>query len=300
MTKYARIRGRVLGPFDDMQISEMIRQGKIGLHTEISDDGKTWIKASETSLFTVAPRQAAVRRGPSQESEGLSVNTDDDVVIRSGKGVAEWFLSNDGITGTGPYSVGDVLAMLESQKINENTLAWKQGGMAKPLRQIPEISDNIAAPEPIPTSENFDNQMDQAVSPVEQAACPFCGKTISPGAIFCIYCGKEQPKTIQKPRDIVKRCPECNTPVDSSVSNCPRCGAQIPVQECGTKSMIVYMLLAIFLGIFGVHNFYAGYKTNAILQLLFTFSLFGIIVSFIWGLRDAFTIKEDCEGFSFR
>ena len=39
------------------------------------------------------------------------------------------------------------------------------------------------------------------------------------------------------------------------------------------KSRLVYIILAIFLGGFGVHNFYAGYTKNAVIQLLLTLLL---------------------------
>lgn len=40
--------------------------------------------------------------------------------------------------------------------------------------------------------------------------------------------------------------------------------------ENGAKSQGIYILLALFLGGFGVHNFYAGYYKRAVAQLILT------------------------------
>ena len=63
-------------------------------------------------------------------------------------------------------------------------------------------------------------------------------------------------------------------------------------------SRIAYILLAIFLGVFGVHNFYAGYIGKAVAQLLITLLSLGFlsIVSFIWAVVEAIVIDKDAKG----
>lgn len=46
------------------------------------------------------------------------------------------------------------------------------------------------------------------------------------------------------------------------------------------------MVLAFFLGGFGVHNFYLGYTTRGIIQLLLTITLVGAPISAIWALIE--------------
>ena len=72
-----------------------------------------------------------------------------------------------------------------------------------------------------------------------------------------------------------------------------------------SKSGIAYALLAWFLGIFGAHNFYAGYTRRAIAQLLltvFSWLLFFIplIVVQIWALADMCLINKDAADVPFR
>ncbi len=67
------------------------------------------------------------------------------------------------------------------------------------------------------------------------------------------------------------------------------------------KSRLAYILLAIFLGTLGIHNFYAGYTGKGITQLLITcisFSLLAPIV-FIWNLVEICTVTKDKDGVNF-
>ena len=71
------------------------------------------------------------------------------------------------------------------------------------------------------------------------------------------------------------------------------------------KSGVAYALLAWFLGIFGAHNFYAGYTKRAIIQLLITlfswiFLFVPVIFVQIWALADMCLINKDAAGEAFR
>lgn len=52
------------------------------------------------------------------------------------------------------------------------------------------------------------------------------------------------------------------------------------------KQWIVAVLLAFFLGTLGIHNFYLGYTTKGIIQLVLTLTFIGLIVSGIWAFID--------------
>ena len=64
------------------------------------------------------------------------------------------------------------------------------------------------------------------------------------------------------------------------------------------KSRIAYILLAIFLGQFGIHNFYAGYNGKGLAQLLICALSCGTlsIVSWIWAIIDIITVTTDASG----
>lgn len=52
------------------------------------------------------------------------------------------------------------------------------------------------------------------------------------------------------------------------------------------KQWVLAMVLAFFLGGFGVHNFYLGYTTRGIIQLVLTITLVGAPISAIWALIE--------------
>ena len=69
------------------------------------------------------------------------------------------------------------------------------------------------------------------------------------------------------------------------------------------KNRLVYILLALFLGGFAIHNFYAGYTKKAIIQLLCVIPgavlVIPAIIEFIWVLVDICTVTKDADGRDF-
>ena len=66
------------------------------------------------------------------------------------------------------------------------------------------------------------------------------------------------------------------------------------------RTRLIYILLAIFLGGFGIHNFYAGYTKKAIIQLLCVFPGSVLVIppfiTFVWVLVDICTVTKDAAG----
>lgn len=65
------------------------------------------------------------------------------------------------------------------------------------------------------------------------------------------------------------------------------------------KSRMVYILLAIFLGSLGIHNFYAGYIKKAVIQLILTLLVITSPITFIWWIIDIITVTKDSDGENF-
>ena len=102
-------------------------------------------------------------------------------------------------------------------------------------------------------------------------------------------------------------CSNCGKKVNENQDVCLNCGVNLKkdkrVNTPKGKSKITAGILGIFLGCFGVHNFYLGYNGKAIAQLLITLlSIFLLSwVSAIWGLIEGIliltgSIKEDAFG----
>jgi len=65
-----------------------------------------------------------------------------------------------------------------------------------------------------------------------------------------------------------------------------------------SKSKIGFILLGIFLGSLGIHNFYIGRTKQGVIQLLITLLSGGFLslASWIWAIVDICTINADANG----
>jgi TM2 domain-containing membrane protein YozV len=68
------------------------------------------------------------------------------------------------------------------------------------------------------------------------------------------------------------------------------------------KPQQTFVLLGCLLGMFGAHNFYAGYRNKAFVQLGITVLTLGIAIpmTWVWAIIDVFTIQEDSKGIKFK
>ncbi len=102
--------------------------------------------------------------------------------------------------------------------------------------------------------------------------CKNCGEQfVADQAVICVKCGTQKGQG-------VNYCANCGNPVNPGAVVCMTCGVSTaPAPQKGGKSKIVAGLLAIFLGSYGVHNFYLGYTAKAVIQLVC--SIVGLILS---------------------
>ncbi len=104
--------------------------------------------------------------------------------------------------------------------------------------------------------------------------CRNCGQQyVTDAAVICVKCGAQKGAG-------VNFCQNCGqqTPPNSMV--CLNCGVALTSGIKGNKSKIAAGLFAIFLGCFGVHNFYLGYTGKAVTQLIVT--ILGLILTCIY------------------
>ncbi len=94
--------------------------------------------------------------------------------------------------------------------------------------------------------------------------CRKCGKQIDDEAVVCIHCGVA-------------------TNPQSAINNDPL-----------AKSKLAGGLFGILLGGLGIHNFYLGYTTKGVIQLVLTLVgwvvIVGPIIAAIWGLIEGIMI----------
>lgn len=129
--------------------------------------------------------------------------------------------------------------------------------------------------------------------------CKNCGAPMNDNAVVCVKCGCQRGVG-------VNFCPNCGRAVTPGAAVCLNCGIALaapppaPVYGApampGAKSKMAAGLLGIFLGGLGVHNFYLGYTTKAVIQLVV--SIVGGIITLglaafameIWGLVEGIMI----------
>ena len=148
--------------------------------------------------------------------------------------------------------------------------------------------------------------------------CRNCGKHLNPGETVCLGCGVP----VGTGHDY---CWNCGSKSDPEAVVCVKCGAGLvpksgtqqqpqyqaqpganPYQASQSKSKIAAGILGIFLGWLGIHNFYLGFTSKAVGQLilgLLGFLTFGITsaISGIWGLVEGImiltgSINTDSDG----
>ena len=74
-----------------------------------------------------------------------------------------------------------------------------------------------------------------------------------------------------------------------------------PVYGSTHKSRTTYIVLGVFLGALGIHNFYAGYTGRAVGQLCLTVLTLGYlgIVSWAWAIVEICIVEKDSTGLRF-
>ena len=110
--------------------------------------------------------------------------------------------------------------------------------------------------------------------------CKNCGNAMDPNAAICVQCGCAKGTG-------ANYCHNCGQPTVPGAAACTSCGVALNNVTAGSKSKMTAGLLGIFLGGFGVHNFYLGYTGKAIAQIALTFC-FG--AGAIWGLVEGILI----------
>lgn len=127
--------------------------------------------------------------------------------------------------------------------------------------------------------------------------CKNCGMGMDPNAAVCVKCGFEKGTGN-------KFCQNCGKAIEPGAAFCVNCGYSavnsIKIDPSLQKSKLAAGLLGIFLGGFGIHNFYLGYTGKAIGQLVLTLLSCGI--GSIWGFIEGILIlcgkiDRDANGF---
>ncbi|MEY3610122.1 MAG: hypothetical protein RLZZ264_643 [Bacillota bacterium] len=121
--------------------------------------------------------------------------------------------------------------------------------------------------------------------------CPKCGRETQDKTKFCAWCGADMNNPFQTREKPIQ--PEVMDEKDVKRQQARNNNAN-PNPMLEPKSKLVAGLLAIFVGSFGIHNFYLGYTQRGLIQLLLTtigsIVIVGPIVSGLWALIEGIQI----------
>lgn len=180
-----------------------------------------------------------------------------------------WYYAQAG-ERQGPIEEQALRELLNQGKLGAETLVWTQGMAQWTAARETLLASSIAAPPPM------------VVPPLPSASA-------APAAPPAPALGPTQ-----------------SAPVYTS-SIPPYASTAAPLQSLppADKERVVYVLLAVLLPL-GIHNFYAGYTTRAVLQLVLAVPL-GIltcgltaIAVWIWSIVEAITVTHDAQGRALR
>lgn len=122
--------------------------------------------------------------------------------------------------------------------------------------------------------------------------CKNCGNQMDNAAAVCVKCGVQAGMG-------ANFCPNCANQTAPGAAVCTSCGVALTQPVMGEqKSKMVAGLLGIFLGGFGIHNFYLGNTGKGIAQIVLSFCCgIGAIWGFIEGIMILCgSIKTDAKG----
>lgn len=114
--------------------------------------------------------------------------------------------------------------------------------------------------------------------------------------MFCTHCGSEV-------ADHAVVCLGCGGAVQRQAAPAADAGVPAAIASTMPKSRVAYILLGLFLGGLGVHNFYAGYVGRGVAQLLISLCLGWLLVPllavYVWIIIEICTVDRDVAGTPF-
>lgn len=126
--------------------------------------------------------------------------------------------------------------------------------------------------------------------------CSACQNIISKQAVSCPKCG--QPQVTNNFRQPSSQLGNFNSMPQMAHGGYGT--TYQPVVAISSRSRGVYIILGLFLGCLGIHNFYAGHSGKGVAQLLITLILgifvIGFFITAVWALIDIIAVKTDGNG----
>lgn len=158
MQFFIRVRGRVLGPFDEQKLRALASRGQFGKMHEVSEDGMTWSRASlYPDLFrggdtavVVAENSPVVETRQEQPADYYTTVQAAPATPAPPSGPGGWYYSANG-QQQGPVGFANLQLMVQTGQLSSSSLVWTNGmSQWLPASQV----DGLASTPPTTQSAN--------------------------------------------------------------------------------------------------------------------------------------------------
>lgn len=127
---YIRIRGRVLGPYEQEKLQALVRRGQLSQLHELSEDGVNWVRASNyPDLFVSEPIKSPTPEA-SEVPKGTEPTAREPVAPPQApprsQSPAEWYYSHNG-RECGPVDFILLQQMISMGQVGSDESVWKEG-----------------------------------------------------------------------------------------------------------------------------------------------------------------------------
>ena len=323
MRYFVKLAGKAFGPLEEDKIVEMYQSGRLKDPVEISRDKKDW-EAIDSILPPPSPSPILPTLPDFSFSDTLLDENFEPLPVAgeitpsfSDSNDSVWYYSNDGRNGYGPVSKSNLVTMLQCDMLNPRALVWRYGENSRPISAVPELMDIIRFAN---SSAGTAGGASSAQSVLPAPNNPMFSQTFSPNSnnsglgSFSSSSSGARSNSNSNALDLLDDPIFRNEGLDQG-----KTPDKTPV---GQISRMYYILMALFLGQLGIHNFYAKRMDIAIIQLFIGLSnlVVLIIISFvslategeggflflipaivglgleIWAIVETFTITKDGIG----
>lgn len=168
---YVRMRGRVLGPFDDNKLKTLASRGQLSRMHEVSTNGMAWVPASEypdlfSGLDAISNNTAQVRNVAAKASA--------QEVAPSPPSQRQWWYRKNGVE-TGPVDESTLQQTLAAGTLTADAPVWTEGmPQWLPAHQVPGV---------MPPAQNASQPRQGSIRQEVQARGPtsYTANSLAPG-----------------------------------------------------------------------------------------------------------------------
>jgi hypothetical protein len=126
-TLYIRVRGRVLGPYDQEKLQSLARRGQLSRMHELSEDGASWVRAANyPELFTGAQAEMPTPRNTEAASGPVYLGGEATSTAPHPQAQQQWFYTSGGAQ-RGPVDFSNLQLLVGTNQVRPEDLVWSEG-----------------------------------------------------------------------------------------------------------------------------------------------------------------------------